>query len=77
MNTTLRVALTAIISTAAVMAAPFLSFGGSQFFNTLAWQMSTVLPYGMVGPVAWLFLVAAVSLAITFLVLAIVRIWKK
>ena len=77
MDTTKRIALTAIISTAVVMAAPFLSFAGSQFFNSLIWQMSTVLPYGMVGPVAWLFLVAAVSLAITVLVLAIVRIWKK
>jgi branched-subunit amino acid transport protein AzlD len=77
MNTTARIALTAIISTAVVMAAPFLSFAGHQSFNSLIWQMSTVLPYGMVGPVAWLIMVTAVSLIITILTVAIARIWKK
>jgi len=77
MNTTTRIGLTAIISTAVVMAAPFLSFAVLSFFNSLIWQISTVLPYGMVGPVAWLIMVAAVSLVITILGTAIVRIWKK
>jgi hypothetical protein len=77
MNTTTRVALTAIISTVAVMGAPFLVLAGSQAFNGLVWQMSIMLPYALVAPLSWLILVAAVSVAITSLALAIVHVWKR
>lgn len=77
MNTTIRIALTATIATAAAMAAPLLIPLGVQTLNLLLWQLSYWLPSGLAGLVAWLLMLAVASVAITVFVLAIVRIWDK
>jgi hypothetical protein len=77
MNTATRIALTVTIATAATMAAPLLAFPGIQTLNQFLWQVSYWLPSGLAGPVTWLLVLAMASLAITALILVIVRIWKR
>jgi hypothetical protein len=77
MNTATRIALTVTMATAAAMAAPLLVFPGIQTVSQLLWQVSYWLPSGLAGPVTWLLVLAMASLAITALILVIVRIWRK
>lgn len=77
MNTATRIALTVTMATAAATAAPLLVFPGIQTVNQFLWQVSYWLPSKLAGPVTWLLVLAMASLAITALILIIVRIWKR
>jgi hypothetical protein len=77
MNTAARIALTVALSVAAVSMSPFLLIFALQGANNLVWQLSYLLPGGLVGAVSFAVGVAAIAIPAGLFALVIYLIWRK
>lgn len=77
MNTASRCALTAGVAALGASVATAAFAGAQEPLNWLTWQLSYLLPSGIVGPVLFLLMGLALSCYVAALAYLIARIWSK